>query len=438
VLLALADATFAAGDIEAGRRRYAQAAAVARRAGAAELLARAALGFAQVQPYGVVDEDAVDVLSEALEALPPGDDPLRARAGGLLAARLDPARDQERREALIDDALAMARRLGDAPTLRWLQSFAVMVDWRPERAERRRAAAAEVVRHGDQGTLLWAHVQRIRDALQEGDVAAADAELDRARPIVAASRRSHHRWFLLVVQAARAAFAGRLADAERLGAEALELNRGHGEDCEQEHTVHRLVLAKLTWRPHDAGTALLRGYASRYPGLPVWEAMLALAEWDQGRPQAARRSLDAVDLTAVLRTPDHLSALACLGEAAAGAGTPAQVERLYGLLEPHATANPVVDAAWAAWGPVARPLALLAAADDRPADAARHFADAVRLAVAWDAPAWELRAIGDWLATGVPAPDRAALTARGLALARELDLPRVAARIADDAQMTTP
>ncbi|HEY7074827.1 MAG TPA: AAA family ATPase [Solirubrobacteraceae bacterium] len=434
VLLALADATFAAGDIEAGRRRYAQAAGVARRAGAAELLVRAALGFAQVQPYGVVDEDAVRLLAEALAALPAGDDPLRARAAGLLAARLEPAHDQERREALIDEALAMARRLGDEATLVWLQSFAVMVEWRPERADRRRAAAAEVVRHGDQGPLLWAHVQRIRDALQEGDVAAADAELDRARPVAVRLRRSYHRWYVLVVEAARAAFAGRLADAERLGEEALEINRRHGEDCEQEHTVHRLVLAKLAWRPHEFDPRLLRGYAGRYRLLPVWEAMLALAEWDLGRPEAARRSLDACgDFSAVLRTADHLAALACLGEAAAGAGTPEQVRRLYALLEPHAAANPVVDAVWAAWGPVARPLALLAAADDRPHDAAAHFAHALRLARQWRAPAWALRVIGDWLATGVPCPDRAALAAEGFGLARELELTRAAAKIADDA-----
>jgi hypothetical protein len=90
----------------------------------------------------------------------------------------------------------------------------------------------------------------------------------------------------------------------------------------------------------------------------------------------------------------------------------------------------------AAFGPAARPLGLLAAADDRPGDAAAHFADAVRLATEWGAPAWALRAIGDWLATGVPVPDRPALVNHGLALARELALPSVAARIADTQTIT--
>ena len=71
-------------------------------------------------------------------------------------------------------------------------------------------------------------------------------------------------------------------------------------------------------------------------------------------------------------------------------------------------------------------------------DAAGHFADALRLCDEWGAPAWALRTIGDWLVTGVPAPDRAELVNRGLALANELGLPGVAARIADEAQIITP
>ncbi len=438
VLLALADATFAAGDIEAARRRYAQAADAARRDGDAEAFARAALGFSQVRPYGAVDAEAAALLTEALELLPPEDGALRARAMGLLAV-LEP--DQDRREALIDDAVAMARRLGDEGVF----SAAVIVNWRPERAAHRAAAAGEVMRtaarHADHGALLWAYVQRIRDALQEGDVAAADAELDRARPVAHATRRSFQRWYLMVAEAGRAAFAGRLDEADRMTEEALALNRRHSDDCLQEHTVQRLVLARLRWRPHEADAAALRGFAGRYPALPVWEAMLAALEWDLGRPEAARRSLELCatdDFVSVARSPDFLSAAVCLAEAAAGAGDPAHVERLYELLLPHARANPVLDALWAAWGPAARPRGMLAAADDRPDDAAAHFADAVRLATGWGSPAWALRAIGDWLATGVPSPDRAALVAHGLALARELGLPWVAARIADEAQTTTP
>jgi hypothetical protein len=441
-LLALAEATFAAGDIEDARRRYSQAAAAARRDGDADALAHAALGFSRVRPYGAVDAESVTLLSQALERLPPSSGALRARVTGLLAV-FEP--EQERREALIDGALVTARRLGDEATLAWLYPAAVIVNWRPQRSEQREEAAGEVVRaavhHADHGALVWAYLHRIHDALQDGDIARADADLDRARPVAHATRRSFYRWHLMVAEAARAAFAGRLEEAERMTEEALTLNRQHGDDCFQEHTVQRLVLARLRWRPQEADAAQLRGFAARYPHLPVWEAMLASLEWELGNAEAARRgvTLCARDgFAAVARSPDFLPAALCLADATAGAGEPREVEQLYALLKPYAESNPALEQLWAVFGPAARGLAMLAAADDRPRDAAAHFADALRLADEWIAPGWALRTIGDWLATGIPAPDRAALVNRGLLLARELGLPGVAARISDEAQTITP
>ncbi|HET6551879.1 MAG TPA: AAA family ATPase [Solirubrobacter sp.] len=440
-LFTLADAAFAAGDIESARRRYAQAAAAARREGDAEALARAALGFSRVYPYGVADTEGATLLADALAALPDADGALRARVLGLTAV-FEPA--QPRREALIDEALAMARRLGDEATVGWIYPAALDVEWRPERAQRRAEAAEAVVRaaarHADHGALVWAYLQRIRDALQAGDVARADADLDRARSVAAAARRSQNRWVLMVAEAGRAAFAGRLDEAERLTEEALELNRRHGDDCYQEHTVGRLVLARLRWRPREVDVAALRGFAARYPHLPVWEAMLASLEWDLGDADAARRSVAVCaddGFAAVAGSPDFLPAALSLADPVAGAGEPWQVERLYALLAPHERSNPVLMFLWGVFGPAARGLGLLAAADDRPRDAAAHFAEALRLCEAWDAPGWELRSIGDWLATGVPAGDRDALVRRGLLLARVLGLPGVAARIAD-VQTITP
>jgi hypothetical protein len=448
-LLALADTTFSAGDIEAARRRYAQAAAAARRERDAEALARAALGFTRVHPYGVVDSEGIALLSEALvglggppqsaRSLAPAADSLRARVMGLLAV-LEP--EQERREALIEAALALA---GDEATRGWLYPAAVTVNWRPERARQRAAAAEEVVRaaarHADHSALVWAYLHRVRDALESGDVARADADLDRSRAVALQTRRSHPRWMQLVADAGRAAFGGRLEEAARLNEEALALNRRHGEDCFQEHTVASLVLARLRWRPQDADLARLRGFAARYPDLPVWEAMLASLEWELGDADAARRgvALCARDgFAAVERSPDFLVAALCLADPTAGAGEPWQVERLYELLLPHASANPVLMFLWGVWGPVERGLALLAAADDRPHDAATHFERALRLANTWGAPGWALRIVGEWLATGVPVADRAQLVSRGVLLAGELGLPGVAARIADAAQIITP
>ena len=431
--LALADAAFAAGDIEAARRRFRTVAAAARRSGAAELQARAAIGFSEVQQYGAIDTDAIALLQDALDALPPHDGALRARASARLGLRLDPVTDQDRREALLGDGVAMARRLGDDAALIELLSAAAMVNWPPERVAARAAATDEVLaltaRRGDLAAVFWARTMRLRDALEAGDLATVDAELDRLARLAADSRRTYYRWCLLVLQAARALFAGRLAEGERLATEAVELNRRHGDDADQEYTVQRLALALLRRRPQDAPVAELRDYAARYPALPVWEAMRARAEHARGS-DAAPRSVEACardGFAAVLRTPDWLCALALLAEPVAALGTPAQVEQLIAALAPHAGRNAVMDDAWAAFGPVARPLGVLAAAAGRRDAAVAQLERAAELAAGWDAPGWELAALADLLRVAPDAGDR--VRDRALALARTLELPGLATEI---------
>ena len=431
--LALADAAFAAGDIEAARRRFRTVAAAARRSGAAELQARAAIGFSEVQQYGAIDTDAIALLQDALDALPPHDGALRARASARLGLRLDPVTDQHRREALLGDGVAMARRLGDDAALIALLSAAAMVNWPPERVAARAAATDEVLaltaRRGDLAAVFWARTMRLRDALEAGDLATVDAELDRLARLAADSRRTYFRWCLLVLQAARALFAGRLAEGERLAAEAVELNRRHGDDADQEYTVQRLALALLRRRPQDAPVAELRDYAARYPALPVWEAMRARAEHARGS-DAAPRSVEACardGFAAVLRTPDWLCALALLAEPVAALGTPEQVEQLIAALAPHAGRNAVMDDAWAAFGPVARPLGVLAAAAGRRDEAVARLERAAALAARWDAPGWELAALADLLRVAPESGDP--VRERALALARTLELPGLATEI---------
>ena len=422
--MALAAATFAAGDIDAARRRFAAVAGAARRTGAAELQARAALGFSQVQPYGVIDEEAIALLQGALDALPPDDSALRAKAAARLGQRLDPVTDQSRREALVDEGIAMARRLGDDDALLGLLTAAALVNWPPARAADRAAATGEVLglaaRGSDLAGVFWARTLRLRDALEAGELDAVDAELEQLARLSAESRRGYFRWCLLVLQAARATFAGRLAEGERLADEAEELNRRHGGDV-QEHTAARLALALQRRRPADAPLEALRGFARRHAALPVWEAMLAQVEWgiggEGGRRAVASCARDG--FAALLRSPDWLCGLVLLAEPVVAWGTPEQATALTAALADHADRNAVMDAAWAAFGPVARPLGVLAAAAGRPDEAAAHFGHAVELAARWGAPGWELAAITDWQRSGVPGADRA----RGLELAGRLELP---------------
>ena len=118
VLLALGEARIRRGEAAAGKALCREAAVLARALGDAELGARAALTYGQVFTFGVVDPVLVGMLEEALEALPPGDSALRARLLARLAGRAaaQPPRTAEP-VALAREAIATARRLGDAAAL---------------------------------------------------------------------------------------------------------------------------------------------------------------------------------------------------------------------------------------------------------------------------------------------------------------------------------
>ena len=92
---------------------------VADEVGDVELLARAgemtSIGSLWTPAGGVVDDLVVDALRRALDALPDGDDQLRCRVMLALAGEIYHGATAKEREALADEAVAMARRLGDRP-----------------------------------------------------------------------------------------------------------------------------------------------------------------------------------------------------------------------------------------------------------------------------------------------------------------------------------
>src|SRR5439155_801396 len=80
----------------------------------------------------LVDDDLIAVLEEALEMLPPGDSAARAMAMARLGSELYFRTDAlERRMPLTEEAVAMARRVGDLPALAFVLNCARFGIWVP-------------------------------------------------------------------------------------------------------------------------------------------------------------------------------------------------------------------------------------------------------------------------------------------------------------------
>jgi hypothetical protein len=119
LLLSLGEALARAGEDVSAKATFLEAAGIARRERLPEQLARAALGYSGrylwVRAGG--DPRVISLLEDVLAALPDGDSATRVRLMGRLACarRSDP--DRESGAKLSEEAVEMARRLGERATL---------------------------------------------------------------------------------------------------------------------------------------------------------------------------------------------------------------------------------------------------------------------------------------------------------------------------------
>jgi class 3 adenylate cyclase len=123
-------------------------------------------------------------------------------------------------------------------------------------------------------------------------------------------------------------------------------------------------------------------HAELYPSIgPNIRCVLALAYADESREAEARAEFERLAAAAFVDLPSNLAwlfALACLAEACAFLRDARRAGTLYGLLLPFAARNVTVGPVLAV-GAVARYLGLLAATQERWADAVTHFEAAVEM-----------------------------------------------------------
>jgi DNA-binding SARP family transcriptional activator len=383
LLLALGDAQARGGDLATAKETFVRAAEVARDLPSPDQLARAALGYGGRWVYLRAGKDRrlIPLLEEALEALPAGDNELRAMLLARLAGALRDHPAPERRMSLTTEALTIARRLGDPRTLAYaLDGTYAALSW-PRDTDAWLAMATELMQLadeiGDKEKAYFAHFHAFGALMVRGDVREADTELELMREVAHELRQPSQNWVVLIAEAMRDIFAGHLERAEQAMQHAAELGSGaQGLDATYYYVgnLQGWGLRCEQGRLAEIESSLER-YVEEYPGAFLLRCLLANVYAELGRETRAREELDrlAGDYFADLKAgTEWFLAASALASVCDFLRDAERAERLYEALLPYAGHN-VFAQPELALGSASRFLGVLATTMHRWDDAARHF-----------------------------------------------------------------
>ncbi len=402
LLLEIGQARRQAGNRAGARDAFHQAAAAARQVGDATLLARAALGYGAIWgDWSTTDavrinREVVALLEEATAALGSADSDVRARVLARLARAYYFQQATDRATAVSAHAVEMARRIGDPVTL--AESMVARHDclWLPGDPAPRLAAAAELLTlandSGDAELALHARALRFTAHLEQGDVVAADAELDVYEHLADVLRQPRYRWYALSRRAVRAIMSGRFAAGQRLAEQARALGESaHEAEAEAVYFDARRMLGRERGFT-DADLVTQLRYCERFGEIMLFRVAAAHIAAELGRDDAAELlAATPSDLREVRRDWLWTGTMCVLGETVARLSDTTRAAALYSLLLPHANLHAVEGGATTYNGAVTHTLGLLAATLGRLEEAVGHFAQARAMHTRIGAHPWRAR-----------------------------------------------
>jgi DNA-binding SARP family transcriptional activator len=395
LLLGLGEAERQAGDA-AFRQTLLEAAGLAQDLDDGERLVRAALANNRGAPQGLDPERSAVVVDAALAAVGEADSAARARLLATRAVALTHAADHLARMRAAQEAVAVARRVGDPRALLAVLNDAAPALAVPETLEERLALTAEATALADvlqdPAAGFFAHLQRAQVALEAAEVAEADRCLARMATLAEEVGQPTLRWMAAWAAGSRTLLAGDAEEAERLAEAALQLGGDTGQP--DALMIYGGQLFCIRWHQgRDAELVeLIAGVAGDSPDLPVLRAGLARLLLDAGRHDEV-----VVDLAEVAAIPYNIAwavAIATWAEVAARLRALDACAFLYDRLLPYSAH--VLNLHAVCTGTVAHYLGLLAQAlaDDEAAEG--HFAEAEAVCEALRAPFHLARARLAW------------------------------------------
>ncbi|MET7331395.1 AAA family ATPase [Nonomuraea sp. NPDC005650] len=230
-------AMWLAGDPDA-RQTLVQVADLARQCERPDLIVIAALGGNAGSTYVPVvpDQQRIALVTEARMLVDSTDLSTRALLTAQLASELNLAPDGERRFALSDEAVALARKSGDPRTLAGVLGQRSLTIIPADPLHQRHRDGDEMLeaarRTGDDLALFHAYVLRTPPVLDDGDVTKAAMLLGEADTLARRLAQPHLTWLIGYSRAGLTLMQGNLAQAESEAQEALRLGSEIGRRLE--------------------------------------------------------------------------------------------------------------------------------------------------------------------------------------------------------------
>ncbi|HEX2233175.1 MAG TPA: BTAD domain-containing putative transcriptional regulator [Thermoleophilaceae bacterium] len=404
LLLSQGEVLSRAGDMKPARDVFLEAADLARRSGLSEGLARAALGYGGrfVWARAAGDRRMVPLMEEALAALGEGDSPLRARLLARLSGALRDEPSPARRDRLSEQAVEVARRLGEPATLCWCLDARHLAIFGPDTAERRIELADEMLRlateSGQQEPELLARDYRLYAFLQLGQLAEVETELQATVDLAESMKQPAYWWKVRAVEALLALLQGRFDAAQQSMEQAAELGRTLQSGAAA--TTHRLQRFALAWARGSLADVEegIRVAAASSPTYVVWRCVQATVSCELGRFEEAGDVLDrlaAGSFERLHRDDEWLLSMSLLASVAAALEDGARARALYDALLPYGSQIAFGPPEFSV-GSVSRPLGILASTLELWDDAEEHFTHAQRANEAMLARPWAAHTELEW------------------------------------------
>lgn len=375
------------------RETLLEAAALASDAGEADLLARAALANSRGMwsVAGAVDADRVRVIEAALEGGGTEDSVERARLLALLGTEIFWRDPELRRLEYADEALAMARRLGDDSCLLQVQTMCQLAGWTADRVPQLHRELSELLtlaeRVGGAADLVYVYSWGCLHGLDMADLGSAARLLEALAAVAEDSNNPLLRWLDAVYRCTYVQTAGTGAEVEAAADEAWARGQEANEPDAFLWYAPQLVVARMMQGRVAEVIDLMRQEAAN-PGLPIWRPVFCRMLLHCDQVDEARQLLEELFAMGDPVPYDGMWLMAhmYLGEAVSLIGTPEQASRQYERLAPFAgrlgccgTAN---------HHSATLELATLAARAGRPEQAAEHFSMAFDQHTRLEAPFW--------------------------------------------------